>query len=280
MEELFDDGTSGDLESGGLNRTGTYSVNIQLRRDIPQILPILGRRVKIYYKGIQKLCPNCFGPHPKKVCHTRKVEWRDYIKKFKEIHNDIPENLFGKWSNPIDSPNIPPEVSDCPAEDTTTNQINLPILSGEAPLLQHSLPTIDPLTATADWVSSSPGALENDTQEPSNQPTQASTSSNGMAISNESNTLKSGEPRREDFLVPLSRAEHDLMVDRLITGGSLLGEAEQIIASRKIAFNKAMKEYNKKTAKTAKASQKGTKYQRRSQGYSKRVESMSDDYVN
>jgi hypothetical protein len=91
--------------------------------------------------------------------------------------------------------------------------------------------------------------------------------------------LKSGEPRQEEILVPVTRAEHDLMVDKLITGHSLLGEVEQIIASRKIAFNKAMKEFNKKSAKTSKASQKGTKYQRRMQGFSKHVESMSDDYV-
>jgi hypothetical protein len=113
----------------------------------------------------------------------------------------------------------------------------------------------------------------------------ASTSStervpSATSISNENNILKSGEPRLEEFLVPVTRAEHDLVVDKLITGGSLLGEAEQIIASRKIAFNKAMKEYNKKSAKTSKASRKGTKYHRRTQGFSKRVKSMSDDYVN
>ena len=41
MEDLFDDGLAASGTSGGLNRTGTYSVKIKLRRDVPQILPIM-----------------------------------------------------------------------------------------------------------------------------------------------------------------------------------------------------------------------------------------------
>jgi hypothetical protein len=43
--------------------------------------------------------------------------------------------------------------------------------------------------------------------------------------------LKSNKPKREDFLIPKNKAEHELMVDRLIQVGFLQGEAEQIIAS-------------------------------------------------
>ncbi len=61
----------------------------------------------------------------------------------------------------------------------------------------------------------------------------------------ESEKSKSNEPKQVDFLVPGTKAEHEQMIDRLIQGGSLLGEAEQIIASRKTAFNKALKEFKK-----------------------------------
>ena len=49
-----------------------------------------------------------------------------------------------------------------------------------------------------------------------------------------------------DFLVPTNLIEHNLIVARLISGGSLPAEAEQTIASRKAAFNKALREYKKK----------------------------------
>ena len=68
-EELFDDGGDPLAGSDGTNRTGNYNVRIKLARDVPQLLPILGKRIKIYYPGIQRLCPNCFGPHPKSKCH-------------------------------------------------------------------------------------------------------------------------------------------------------------------------------------------------------------------
>ena len=48
-----------------------------------------------------------------------------------------------------------------------------------------------------------------------------------------------------DFLVPTNLIEHNLIVARLISGGSLPAEAEQTIASRKAAFNKALREYKK-----------------------------------
>ncbi len=61
-----------------------------------------------------------------------------------------------------------------------------------------------------------------------------------------------GEPKKADYLVPETRAEEDQMIDKLIQGGSLLGEAEQIIASRKGAYNKACREFKKSVGKPSK----------------------------
>jgi hypothetical protein len=79
MEDLFDDGLAASPTAGGLNRTGTY-------------------------KCIQKLCPNCIGPHPKHECHSNKVDWRDYLKQFMKSNGDIPVDLFGNWINSVDKP--------------------------------------------------------------------------------------------------------------------------------------------------------------------------------
>ena len=89
LEDLFDDGGVPDSESFGTNRTGRYSVKIKLNKDIPQLLPIMGKRIKIHYKGIQRLCPNCFGPHPKQVCCSPKVQWLYYASKFKSTYKNI-----------------------------------------------------------------------------------------------------------------------------------------------------------------------------------------------
>ena len=37
----------------------TYSIKMRLRTDIPQLLPMWGKRIRIYHRGIQKLCTNC-----------------------------------------------------------------------------------------------------------------------------------------------------------------------------------------------------------------------------
>ena len=50
VEELFEDGKTGNPETEGTNRTGTYIVCIKLSRDIPELLPVSGRRIWISYR--------------------------------------------------------------------------------------------------------------------------------------------------------------------------------------------------------------------------------------
>jgi hypothetical protein len=49
MEDLFDDGSVLDSEMYGTNRSGIYSVKIKLAKDIPQLGPILGRQIKLFW---------------------------------------------------------------------------------------------------------------------------------------------------------------------------------------------------------------------------------------
>ena len=52
VEDVLDD--SEYLE--GKNATGTYSLKMKLNTPIPNFLPIDGRRIKGYYRGMRKLC--------------------------------------------------------------------------------------------------------------------------------------------------------------------------------------------------------------------------------
>ena len=72
-EDVFRDEVATDGVGDGTNRTGNYTVLMKLERPIPQLLPMCGRRVKIYHSGIQKLCTNCFGSHKKSQCTNEKI---------------------------------------------------------------------------------------------------------------------------------------------------------------------------------------------------------------
>ena len=54
-------------------------------------------------------------------------------------------------------------------------------------------------------------------------------------------------PTKKDYMIPLSKTEHEEVVRKLVLGGSSVSEAELVIATRKTAFNKANKEFKKKS---------------------------------
>jgi hypothetical protein len=65
VEDVFEDGEG----SEGENLTRIYVVKVKLNHNIiPQLLSVDERRVKIYYRGIQKLCTKCFGGHLSQNC--------------------------------------------------------------------------------------------------------------------------------------------------------------------------------------------------------------------
>ena len=91
-ETTFDD----PLDPDGTNRTGIYCVEMKLTKKIPQIIPLCGRRVKVDYTNVQKLCTKCFGPHFRSKCKvTSKTSWSDYVVDFLEKNPGLPSHLFG-----------------------------------------------------------------------------------------------------------------------------------------------------------------------------------------
>ena len=81
--------------------TGNLTIKMRLDHPIPQLLPMAGKRIKIYYKGIQKLCINCFEPgHQKLRCSNAKKNWLNYVDFFM-LSNELPEELYGKWNDRV-----------------------------------------------------------------------------------------------------------------------------------------------------------------------------------
>ena len=236
-EDLFEDGSNPDTETDGTNRTGTYSVKVKLARPIPQLLPILGRRIKIYYPGIQKLCTNCFGNHPKRVCHSRKVLWPDYVKSFMIKNPEMPARLFGKWHDGSRQSN---ETKNIGEQLSNTTELNTgPRVNTLTKQVQHpTIPATKPIQTPEQTVLS---------------PNQAR-----LRISD---TATQG-PEAASFKVPANPVEHDQMVEKMMQGGLLRSEAEQSISARKTAFNKACKEFKKSENSQLKGLRKATKNRR------------------
>jgi hypothetical protein len=97
-EVLFEDGNANNTTDSGMNRMGNYNVKIKLNRDVPELLTFLGKRIKIVYPGITRLCSNCFGPHSKTKCQSKKMSWPDYIAWLRMSYPEIAPKLIDRPS--------------------------------------------------------------------------------------------------------------------------------------------------------------------------------------
>ena len=98
--ELKEDHFKDMNETGGNIRTRNCSIMMVLGHKIPQILPMNGRRVKIYHKRIEKLCTKYFCKHINLECRQEhKVIWIDYVRNFMVVNKFIPVKLFGRWND-------------------------------------------------------------------------------------------------------------------------------------------------------------------------------------
>ena len=70
-----------------------------------------------------------------------------------------------------------------------------------------------------------------------------------LTTPNTSGSTSNQVPTLAEFRVPSNLVEHNPIVARLMEGESLHAEAELTIATRKTAFNKALREYKKECVK-------------------------------
>ena len=244
MEDLFDDGGVLDSEIHGTNRSGIYSVKIKLAKDIPQLLPIMGRRIKIQYKGVRRMCTNCFGQHPKQACRSQKLHWLDYTANFISANKDIRDTIIIR---PNQKPAGPPTQGTTHA---TKDWVNL--TSGETfeaveviddnHITQMAGQSMDPVAIPhADAVD-----VVVNVDITTNVPVE-------QAVE------QAAGPSKVEYQVPSNKVEHDEMIRSLVKAGIRQSEAEQIISMRKTAYNKASKDFKKPPNKCGKQTQKKAK---------------------
>ena len=101
VEDTFDD-DSDNSDGYPAIGNGIYSVQMKIASDIPQLVPMHGKRIRLYYRGIAKLCSNCFGQHARKFCKAEKVPWIEYVSMFMSKYPEIPIEMYDKWSQAVE----------------------------------------------------------------------------------------------------------------------------------------------------------------------------------
>ena len=188
-------------ETQGNNRTGNYSIMMVLEHKIPQLIPMNGRRVKIYHKGIEKLCTKCFGKHRKSDCRSEnKVNWLDYVRNFMVLNEFIPIELFGRWNDLVKT------VSDH----------------------NNTIKKSDEYQEEAPKVPENQKEMVNDKPSKNKNIPDQSTSSTTV---NESRSIEA--PREEDFGIPQTETEYEAMVERMSTCGFNRADLDKILETKK-----------------------------------------------
>ena len=75
---------------------GTYLVTMKLKKDMPNWVPMYGRKICLMYRGIKNQCNSCFGPHLRKFCKNERMSLEEYADKFRIRNPYVPEQLYGK----------------------------------------------------------------------------------------------------------------------------------------------------------------------------------------
>ena len=200
--------------TGGNNRTGNYSVIMKLEHKIPQLIPMNGRRVKIYHKGIDKLCTRCFAGHRKSECKSEsKVDWIEYVRHFMTTHDFIPIELYGRWNELVNNADKRGAGGRKQPPDTRQSTDMEPLI----------------------------GRKENGNAEKEENPI---TPSSQPPKTDEFNH-PGPEPTKDQFDIPMTDEAYERMVDRFATVGLQRWEVDKSIEAKTTAYNKACREHKK-----------------------------------
>jgi hypothetical protein len=219
VEDVFEDSE----DSEGENTTGIYSVKMRLNQNIPQLLPVDGRRIKIYYRNIIKLCTSCFGQHSRRDCKEKRVKWIDYVADFINSNPQIDPALYGRWTTILERENKQRLIDD-----------------------HHfiSKQPRDPIPAEDNTVAVGASKPDKTPDKPV-----ASSAERGEVNQNISSRAK---PRPEDFNLPANIEDWNQLVAKLVGLGLTSKEANASLEKRKKLFSNAMREFEGNSAPMAK----------------------------
>ena len=139
-EERFETGDlDPDLPPIG---NGTYVVRMKLVKDLPNWVPMFGKKICLDYRGIRRQCNNCYGPHVKKYCRSERVGMENFVKGFSKRYPFVPEELYGrlaqKAAKPV--PETSPTTSSKNVLESGSGSSTLPVSGSGSGTGSGSLP--------------------------------------------------------------------------------------------------------------------------------------------
>ena len=217
VEDVFED----NEDSEGDNATGIYSVKMKLNKAIPQLVPIGGKRLKIYYRNIQKLCTKCFGEHFTRNCTNTKVPWVAYVENFISKNKDFDKELFGNWNQVV-------ERARAQEQDEGRNQ-------------KTSNENVDTVKNTGPGDSTEAQA-EGEQSHVEQQPDEESTGNQTQGSEIRSDAIEP-LPQPADFALPDTEEGTDDLIEKLTQLGMTYSDAKTNVEKRKKAYNQALKRH-------------------------------------
>jgi hypothetical protein len=94
-EEPYDEEGHKD-DSMPLVGNGTYNILMRLSSDLPNWVPIYGKKICLEYKGMRRQCNNCYGPHIRRYCKSERASIEELASKIRVKYPNIPEEYYGR----------------------------------------------------------------------------------------------------------------------------------------------------------------------------------------
>ena len=232
VEDAFED----DEASDGVNATGIYSIKMRLSRNIPQMVPLDGRRIKLYYRNIQKQCTKCFGPHLGRNCANEKVAWIDYVGEFIRTNPHLDRDLFGKWLEITERIDKQKEADKAHYESKQPRPEEEPQNQGDPGNPEKDGPQPGIISTKPSLSAEPETTAQNQTQE-----TQETTEQDITP-----------EPKPSEFNLPETDEEINKIIAKLIEFGMSNSDAVANIEKRKKLFNQALKKHMSVATRAAK----------------------------
>ena len=232
VEDVFEDSE----DSEGTNATGIYSVKMKLTDSIPQLLPMDGRRIKVYYRGISKLCTSCFGKHVRRDCKNEKVQWIDYVYNFVNNNMEISKDHYGKWIAILEKVSRQKTTNDehqekgkdQPSEQEPTTDLSEEVNGITPPKTNEEINTHfvqDTITLEASVNIQSTLAIGQD----------------DLLLPQ----VTMSQPTMKEFNIPESEEEMAKLITTMLGCGMTSKDVEINIEKRKKLYNAAIKDFNK-----------------------------------
>ena len=78
---------------------GIYNVKMKITKELPNWIPMYGRKICLEYPGVKRQCSSCYGPHAKKYCRSERCGMESFVIGFSKKYTAVPAEFYGRLSH-------------------------------------------------------------------------------------------------------------------------------------------------------------------------------------